>query len=79
MPSARESVVDLLREKNAPLSARSISRELGLKKRVVVAVCHQDPLLMKVHPSHCGWGKEEASLFVFSEDKKWLGTKEFLG
>ncbi len=77
MTSIHESVVDFLRAKKVPVSLTTISKRLGLKKRPVLAVCHQDPEITKVHPSHCGSGKEKASLFVLSSDEEWIVTKSF--
>lgn len=79
MASTQESVVDFLRAKKVPVSLRTISQGLGLKKRPVLAVCHQDPQITKVHPSHCGSGKDHASLFILSSDEKWIETKAFVG
>lgn len=55
----------------------TISRRLGLKKIPVVDVCHQEPEITKVHPSHCGSRKENTSLFVLSSNEKWIETKSF--
>ena len=79
MTSTQESVVDFLSKKNIPFSLKTIAMKLKMKKRPVLAVCHQDPRIKKTHPSHCGSGKQEASLFVLSEDSKWLETKYFIG
>lgn len=78
MTSTQESVVEFLSKKNIPFSLKTISRNLKMKKRPILAVCHQDPRIKKVHPSHCGSGKEKASLFVLSSEQKWLETKCFI-
>lgn len=78
MISTQESVVEFLRTKNIPVSLKTISRNLKMKKRPILAVCHQDPQIKKVHPSHCGSGKEEASLFVLSSSEKWVKVKSFV-
>ena len=73
--TTHQSIMVFLQDKSKPVSARKIAITLKMKKRAVLAVCHQEPKIMKVHPSHCGWGKEEASLFIISDDEKWMNVK----
>lgn len=78
MVSTQESVTNFLEEKKVPMSLKSISKKLRLKKRPVLAVCKQNPDVTMVHPSHCGSGKTKASIFVWSKDNKWVTSKEFI-
>ena len=77
MKSVQERVVEFLKEKKGPVSLKHISRELRLKKRRVVSVCHQDLGITKVHPSHCGSGKNHASIFMYTTDPKYTTVMEF--
>lgn len=67
-----ELVCGHLKEKNVPMSVRKIASDLNLKKRSVLAMCHQAPELSVVDPSWCGSGRNHGSLFVYSNDPKWL-------
>ena len=77
--SSLELVTGLLKDKNVPVSVRKISRDLHLKKRTVLAICHQVPELSRVNPSWCGSGRTESSLFVYSSNPKWLSLKPAYG
>lgn len=76
---ARESVLHFLEKWTIPVSIKKISNELAMKKKLALAICHKEPGVLKVHPSHCGSGKEKASLFILSSDEKWIEIKEFSG
>ena len=67
-----ELVCEHLQKKNVPMGVRKISRDLNLKKRAVLAICHQAPEVSVVAPSWVGSGRFQGSLFVYSTDPKWL-------
>lgn len=77
--STVDLVSDLLKEKNVPMSVRKISHNLHMKKRVVLAICHQVPEISYVEPSWCGSGRTKGSLFVYSSDPKWLSIMPAYG
>ena len=77
--SSLELVTGLLKEKNVPMSVRSISHNLHMKKRAVLAICHEVPELSYVHPSWCGSGRTKGSVFVYSSKTKWLDIKPAYG
>ena len=56
---------------NIPLSVKHISRKLHIKKRCIISICNQELTVKKVHPSHCGSGKDSSSIFVSSKSDKW--------
>jgi len=65
--------------KSVPLSVRTISHRVGIKRRTVHAICEQLENVTKVHPCHCGSGKTTGLLFIASTDPRWsAGTSTWV-
>ena len=58
-----------------PLSVKHISNKLKVKKRCIIAICNEEKMIKKVHPSHCGSGRDHASIFIYSTNDKWETMK----